>query len=563
MIIRMVFVFLILLSQISLNAIELKKILHGTWWAHYQSALSNTQNAVELFSDILSNKNSIVTHEGYVNCLYKNQKYDDVIEYINQNKYLIEISNQIKKIYALSLLHVEKFPLADKILIELTSRDTINLELCFYAAQAYIRQNQLKNALLLIDQYLNNNRNEEAGLCILYFLQSQIYIQFQQIDNAYDAIKKAVSIKPDFEKGWLLLAVFSEQHGNYSDAISGYKKYLALDLQTAVQNGTCQAILAAIARNTFLNNQHKKNRPFQSIIGFAQKYFNNKQYLEALSCAEKILYSDPKNMNALCIKIESLFEMERFDEIFVLALEKIQENPQEKLWYQMLDWCLKYDSAIECQKIFDRLKDVCIRFPNELTPRLYFINFCIKKGNYPEAELQLSDILTTFDNISLSSQIDLLFSFATVYEQQKKFDCMVTQWEKIVSLQKENENAFEMLTNYYIAIKNDLENALDWVNRWRAVHPTSPLGLIKHGIIVYKQGNYDLAEKLFTQAQINGSSDIGDILIYKAKIAYKKKMYSDSKDLCNQAKLIVSSDKLHVIQKLQDKIASHNPRQQE
>lgn len=549
------FFFIAVASFFCLQAKEFKNLIHGSWWAHYQSCLKNTGQASDWFAQVISVDNSVCTNKGYIHYLYKHGLYHDLIDCFQAKKNLIGQDDTIKKLYALALFFEGRISESDALFVELAKSNNHDLEICFYAAQALMRTHQYLQALALIDRYLLDD-NKEAGTFILYFLKSQICLQLNNVYDAKIACQKAVLMRPDFEKGWLLLAVLAEQEGDFSTAISGYKQYLALDVQSAIDTDVYNGILAAIARNFFLNqgNQTKQNNGSISLQK-AHAAFKSKQYLETIEYANQFLCDNPSHLDVLCLKIESLVELERYQDVIDCVLDQVQQSPNNKSWYKIIDWCIKYGS-VDSELIMNRLKKVQDADTKTTLPALYMIDYYRNNNMYEKAEELFTILNNQLDDPHLKK--NLLFCSAEMYNQQQQYEKMVIQLTKILEINSDDSRAFELLADHFINQK-EYEKALEMVNQWRVLHALCPRALTKHGFILYKQGNYDGAQELFSQAQIYQNLPL--LLFYKAKIARKKGLHDTAYQLCLQAKNNATESELVKINALIEKILTEKPRQ--
>lgn len=552
------FFFIVVASLFCLQAQEFKNLIHGSWWANYQSALKNTNQASDWFTEMISVENSVCTYKGYIQYLYKNELYDNLIKYCQSKPNLINQDDTIKKLYALALFYEGRVLESDNLFVELSKSNNCDLEVCFYAAQVFIRAQEYLQALTLIDNYLLND-NKEVGAFILYFLKSQICIQLNNLYDAKIACQKAVLIRPDFEKGWLLLAALAEQEGDFLTAISGYKQYLALDAQSAIDTGVYNGILAAIARNFFLNqaSQKKQSNSGSIFLKKAHAAFKNKQYLEAIEYANQLLCNNPLDLDMLCLKIESLVELERYQDVVTCVLDQIQQSPTNKSWYKIIDWCMKHQT-VDSELIINRLKKIQDIDTQTILPTLYIIDYYCNNNMCEKAEELFTLLSGQLDDSNLKKV--LLFRSVEIYKQQEKYEQMVAQLTKILEINSDDSLALELLADHFINQKK-YEKALEIVNQWRVMHALCPRALTKHGFILYKESRYDDAQELFSQAQIYQNVPL--LLFYKAKIARKKGLYDSAYELCLEAKNNATEDELAKINIFIEKLLAERPRQSE
>jgi tetratricopeptide (TPR) repeat protein len=539
-------IFFVVLSFVSfIHAAPFKNIIHGSWWAVYQSASKNTALADDWFLDVISMDNSVCTHKGYIQYLYKHAKYADLIEYCKgKNSSLLDQDIGIKKLYGLALLQVGNIALSDTILIQIAQRDNPDLETCFYAASAYLRIKEFKKALVLIDAYLSAE-NKENGIFILYFLKSQLCLQLHQIHDARIACEQAVLLRPDFEKGWLLLGMLAEQEGDFSGAISGYKTYLDLDTQSAVDSGVYNGILSAIARNFFLKQgQEKKHFNGAIVMQNAKSCFDAQRYLQAIEHANQFLFENPSNIEMFCLKLESLLELERYDEVVTCLLDQIERYPASKSWYKVLDWCFEY-GHVNHEYIVNRLQKIQDTHDQTVLPGLCIVDYYCNNQMFEKAIDTLNGLSRSVGDLSLKKI--LLFRLSDVYKEQKNYVTMIQELENILSIQPDNAIALELLADHYISVEKDYAKALDVLNRWRVFHALSSRALTKHGIVFYKQGQYQNAQELFLQAQLYDSSPL--LFLHQAKVARKQGLHDEEFGFCQQAKQNATPTELERINK--------------
>jgi tetratricopeptide (TPR) repeat protein len=196
-------------------------------WANYQSFSGNKQEAQAWFKQILGVKNSIYTYKGYIYFLFEHEDYQQIINIMQHMNDTFKHDIDIQRMYALSLLNTGKIKPADERIIALNIEYPHNTEIAFYAVNSYLRRQEFENALLTINNLLNN-RPTRPNDFIFHFLKAQVYTRMNENRKAKEAVQDALKLHPGFDKGWLLLSVLTEEEGNLPEAIKNYTTFLGL-----------------------------------------------------------------------------------------------------------------------------------------------------------------------------------------------------------------------------------------------------------------------------------------------------------------------------------------------
>jgi tetratricopeptide (TPR) repeat protein len=222
------------------------------------------------------------------------------------------------------------------------------------------------------------------------------------------------------------------------------------------------------------------------------RYDNNKREA-ALAHLRKINHDDEEYANSIALQVKILTELKRSPEAVTLA-QKLIDNPDRRQapYYSLLAGV--YEDQGQITKSFEVLK----------------------KGMalYPE-------------------NVQLLFEYGLLLEQEKKQEEAITSMEKVLTLQSDHVEALNFL-GYTWADKNvHLEKALEYIKKASAIKPDNGYILDSLGWVYFRMGDLEKARVELEHAitlipeDPNIQEHLGDVYQAggqreKARVAYRK-----------------------------------------
>jgi len=280
-----IFLFIIFFT-IPLYAANQTQNLHRYIWANFNHAQGNLDVAQQWYDEIFSNKDtSMDMYKGYIALLRDQGKFQQIVALIPK----LELNKSFSEDPVIQLILIqalEKDGERDKAverLIKANNAHKENQEIAFFTANMYMQRKEPKNALIVIENFLENAPNKPNNF-IFHFLKAQILVHLNQKDHALEQIKQCIQMHPSFEKGWLLYSMLHEEKDNLKEAIKGYTTYLDL---SGGNKEVEKHLLSLVLKEKMLSQKTKSVKINEQELKQVLSLFEQKRFQEALEHLDK------------------------------------------------------------------------------------------------------------------------------------------------------------------------------------------------------------------------------------------------------------------------------------
>lgn len=473
---------------LTLECVEADK-LHNYFWANYNQFRGNKEQASTWYQGMFDNNPPIHTYPGYIHHLDEMGNHQKIVEIYPTIEAGVQDNPKIQLIYALALEQVGRTNAADEQLVKLQSKFKGDKEIAFYTANKYLRSKEPENALTVIDDYLKTTQRRPQNF-IFYFMKSQIYTQLNKNEEALASIKQALQLHPQFDKGWLLLALLEEQAGKIQEAIQGYTSYLET---TTEPNKNIEQHLLQLALKQELAQKNSRtailDRPcFEK----AAAQFERKQYRQALSTLNECLKENPKNVDLRLLKLRTLIAMEQQSEAIQTLAQWIGESPNEEMWYKTLHLLVR--SCGRAHEAIAALKKIDQQSSKALLPALYIADLALRSQDNHLAQLYLNRALERTQQTAL--QVKILFQLGLTYFHMHDQKRMGDVLERAHAIDPNFIPATNLLAYHYTRCTKDHERAQRLISIALQKYPNNVHLLDTQATIYANQNKHEQAKEI-------------------------------------------------------------------
>jgi len=529
------------------TSVEAEK-LHTYFWANYNQFRGNAKQASSWYQGMFDNNPPVHTYPGYILHLDETGNYQKIVELYPRVQNAVQDNPKIQLVYALALAQVGRVNASDEELVKLQSKFKGDKEVAFYTANKYLRSKEPENALSVIDDYLKITARKPQNF-VFYFMKSQVYAQMNKYDEALANIKLALQLHPQFDKGWLMLALLEEQAGKIQEAIKGYTSYLEISSEP---NKNIEQHLLQLALKQELAQQNKRMVILDpACFEKAAALFDRKQYRQALSTVNECLKNTPEHVELRLLKLRTLVAMEQPDEAVRTIAQWIKEKPNEEMWYKTLHLLVRSQaspvisqemrstpgksqaSASDVTKLaMYELKRIEQAHPQVLLPTLYLADLALRSRptlapGHPElvegrrvgpVDSTAQDYLERALKITNQTplKVKILFQLALLHFENNDAKRMGEVLERAHALDPNFVPAANLLALHASSTLGDHERAQRLISTALGKHPRNVHLLDTQATIYANQNKHEQANEIRTALTNKGAKCIGcEILVKK------------------------------------------------
>lgn len=359
--------------HLPLNPLVDAEQVHSYFWANYTQFRGQKKQASHWYQGMMADNPPLHSYLGYIHHLEEAGNHQKIVELYPKIEALVQDNPKIQLIYALALAQTGKMQESDAELVRLQGKFKGEKEIAFYTANKYLRTKEPENALSVIDDFLKVAPRRPQNF-VFYFLKSQVYAQLDKYNEALENVKEALQLYPQFDKGWLFLALLEEQAGKIEQAIQGYTSYLE---HTTEPNKSIEQHLMQLAMQQQMAQSNKRMVALdQACFEKATALFDRRQFRQALTTIEECLKKTPQHVELRLLKLRTLMAMEKPNEAVAAVGEWIDQNPGNELWYNTLHLLVRSTGKTDGATAV--LNTIAKKHPDVLQPTLYLADLALR-----------------------------------------------------------------------------------------------------------------------------------------------------------------------------------------
>lgn len=465
-------------------------------WGTYNQIRNNNEIAQQCFETILANDGPIYVYLSYLQHLFDNKNYKDIVDCIPKIGSHLDNDVNVQLLLIKSFEATSQYSLADKKIAAALPKFSTHPEICYAATISYMRNNKPAESLKVINNFLENTAEKPMHF-IFYFLKAQLYLNIQKYEEAQHNIEKCLALNPNFEQGWLLSGLLNELKGDASTAIDNYKNVLHLV-------GHNKNVEAQILQLLIKQKYAQSSTGYQQKINAALLAYQEKNFDKALGLVEQCLRSNPAQQSAKLLKIDILCAQGKPEQALEIIYNFIQQSAgqEQELWFRSLH--LLHQNGVEQNKIINLLQQVEHDNPTNIPCLLYLADLYLKRHD-TEATFYLKKLLTLVDNAEL--QAKLFYQLAIIYFENNNFK----ELSEIINKGLMTQTNFPPLMNisaYYFATKGkNLKLAQELISKVLRKDKNNPHYLDTQALIWCKAGKNAEALKLLANLTHKAPND--------------------------------------------------------
>lgn len=468
--------------------------------ATYQHSSGKALPALEAYKQLIKTNPSPYVYHGFFQLLFDMGQFKNIIDTYQSKQ--AELAKQFDKdismqlILAQSYLEIDQNAKAEQIFLRLASSHPDNEQIAYFAAVAYLKNNQLEKALEFSNKCLKNKALKQKYF-LFHFINSKILIQQNKLPQALAQIEKSLSQFPKFDRALLFKAVLLEQMGKINDAISGYKNFLDLvghDLP--VEKQLTQLLFRQNRFNEaleYLKRIDVKSPEYFFDLALIELKAGNTQ--KALDCIDKVLEMAPDFTKAKLFKIEVLLQSNRIPEVLTFMKNWILADVSD---IAVIDTFLLLGKAgVQKALLIKTLQEIEQNKPH-INVLAAIADLYRELNNHAQAIAYYQKVVPLTQDQALKSKT--LFQIGYLYFVTKQPANLEKTLNEALSFAPAYPSAYNLLAYHYAHTNKNLPEALELINKALAIAPRCYYYLDTKGYVLFKQGLKDQAISVYKQA---------------------------------------------------------------
>ncbi len=473
--------------------------------ANYNQFRGNKKQASQWYQSMLANSAPAQAYLGYLYHLDEIGNYAKIVELYPHIKDRAQDDPKLQLLYALALAQTGRKKDSDETLVQLQTKFKGDKEIAFYATNRYLQAKEPENALSVINDFLQSAPRRPQNF-VFYFMKSQVYAQLNKYEDALASVKQALQLHPQFDKGWLMLALLEEQAGKLQEAIEGYTSYLEF---TSEPNKNIEQHLMQLALKQELAHRNKRMISLDpACFEKAAALFERKQFRQALGTVEECLKQTPEHVDLRLLKLRTLVAMDQPHDAVRAVAQWIGQRPSDELWYRTLHLLVRAQASDEITKIaIYELKRVEVKNKNELLPALYLADLSLRSHNTGDAKMYLEHAFNRTHDPKL--QVKILYQRALLAHQANEQKEMGEALERAHALDPNFIPAANLLAHHVAASLHDHQRAQRLISTALEKHPHNIHLLDTQAMIYELENKHAEAKKIRDVLASSGSKCLG------------------------------------------------------
>ena len=364
----------------------------------------------------------------------------------------------------------------------------------YQLAQAYVRDHNMSQATLALDQAVSISPNYDDAVLLL----GQINVATGHGEKVIEPLNRLLQRKPDFKSAALVLAAAYGSRDRLDDAIA------------------------------VLENQAKlaPNDP-QLQIALGLSYTQAKRYGKARQAFEKAAELAPGNL----WPVDQLVDLDLLDKRFDAARQRIrlqfEKTPDSPAAHYFEGKILAAEGKWEPAQV--ELRKAIELDPNLVAAYDLLVQSYLATNKVPQAINELQAQLAKAPN-----NAQRLLTLALLYERTENFPQARDAYEKLLAMSPNYLPALNNLAFLDAEHLNDLDKALELARKARDLQPQDPAIVDTLGWVLYKRGDYQQALPILQECA-QKAADKPEIQFHLGMTAYMMGQTDLAKDALKKA----------------------------
>ncbi len=469
--------------------------------ANFYHSCGDAKKTMNAYKKLFKLKPPVFVFEGYFKFLFDLGQIAKIVKIYQKNE------NSLKKhfaknlefnlLVAQSLLMANQDDKSEQIFVQLQNDFPDNEQVAYYFAVSLIKNNQLGKCLEHL-QICLQQPFFKSRYFLFHFLRSKVYMQMNNLELAMREIETSLALFPNFDKALLLKAMLQEQFGMVNEAIKGYQHVLNLvGHDEMIEKQVIQLLFSQnrLPEAVKYLKQLKGNTP-EYFFDLALIEFNSGNYKKALTEINTCIEKNPNFIRAKLLKIEILLAIRDHDQIIKIMHDWLMKEPYDNSVIHTL--LLLNKSGISPAKIIDLLKNVVSSNKATVGVLAALADLYVAQKDYKNGITSLKKIFTTTKNFDLKSKV--LYQVAYIYFLTNQFKNMENILHQALKHPVVYPAVYNMMAYLYAKKNQNLDKALEFVDKALQTDRNSPFYLDTKGLILSRMGQQKEALEMFEKA---------------------------------------------------------------
>ncbi len=468
--------------------------------ATYLHAKGDVLSALEKYKELLKKRPSAQAYNGFFQLLFDLGQYKAIAKtYEAHEKKFEKIFKDnvlIRLIVAQSYLNLDMDKKAEAIFLSLYQTNPDNEQVAYFTAAAYAKNNQIEEAIKIIDKSLKNQSLKQKHF-LFHFLKSKLYAQQQDYKKALASIEQSLKCFPRFDRGWLFKAMLYEQMGNINNAIKGYQYFLGIVGRDVMVEKQIIQLLFSQERFTEAADYLRRiraNSP-EYFFDLALIEFKAGKDTQALASITKAIQMAPTFNKARLLKAEILLQTKKIKELLSFMRDWIiTSNGDLEVLHSFL---LLRKAGIQVSVLIKTLQDIDRSKPHHHI-KAAIADLFVETNDLQQAIEYYNKLAATTPNNEIKSKA--LYFVGYLYFMQKQWDKLEDTLQKALTIEPIYPSTYNLLAYHYAHNNKNLNTALELIEKALARDATCSYYLDTKGYILSKMSKYDQAITAYQQA---------------------------------------------------------------
>ncbi len=468
--------------------------------ASYQHASGKIPQALESFNRLLENNQSPHSYNGFVHFLFDVGQFKAIADLYERHSATFdkafEDDIEIRLIIAQSYANLNQDAKAEDMFIKIATKYPDNEQVAYFAALAYLKNNQNDKAEEFINKCLKNPQLKQRHF-LFHFLYSKVLIQQHKLPQALEQIEKSLELFPKFDRAWLFKAVVLEQMGKINEAISGYKQFLDLAGRDEMVEKQLAQLLFSQNRFTEARSYLKRsnvNSP-EYLFELAIIDFKANRHKKALASLDKAIKLEPKFVKGRLLKAEILLQNKRVSELLAFLRDWIKQDFDDLSVVHT--FLLTRKAGVHPAALIRTLQEL-----EKIKPHVNILaalaDLHLESKNYKQALEYYQKLLAQTTDNDVKSKV--LFQIGYIHFATNQPTLLESTLQQALTCTPVYPSVYNLLAYHYADHNKNLDQALELIEKALAIAPDCYYYLDTKGLVLLKQGKHAQARELFVKA---------------------------------------------------------------
>lgn len=483
-----------------------ENILLADYYSYAQNSVANTY-----YEKVLAYHNTNQAYQSYIRHLYEHKQYKQLIKLSNQRPELFASTHQSYEQNGYMLAHTLALEghstLADALFKKLADTFFENYEITYYAVKAYLTSREYQEALEKIEKLFKYD-NQAKYHYIFHFLRYKAYAELHNYTQALSSLQKAITLQPQFEQGWLFMAMLEEKMGNLQQAQYGYERFLELTGDRSIEQ-----------KLVTLKSKTKEHE--QSVLSATKKAYKEKNYILAQELLTQYLANKVPNDDTNLLQLDLYMAQQQYAQAYKLISQQISQKNSE-LWFKIGH--LFYLNVPD-EKNKTNFKNFLFGYAhtkNDTTALLYALDIALRAEQSSHFRVQkysaqnfANKALKLIEDETLASKI--LFQVAAMYYKHRDYKKLHTILQNPIVAKTTYAPLVNFAAYFYATKGNDLALAEKYMVKLALDNPHIS---DTQALILYKKRDFAKAYEILNAARKELPTD-ATLLRHIAKVSAK------------------------------------------